>query len=318
MLGIVLGGFVASLIVTAAAWRLGLRHGAVAVPSARSAHATPLVGIGGLGFVAPLAAWLCWNAATPPSDAFSATLAAGALGLALVGLLDDLIDLAALPRLALHLLAAGALVAALGETGVLAWAACALGLAWFVNLYNFMDGIDGIATSQAIIFAFGCLWLGEAGALTPALWLLAAACAGFLCFNWPPAKVLMGDVGSYFLGFFIGAVALRLWFADALPLAASAILLAAFWVDASCTLAVRFATRQRVTAAHRNHAYQKLARRFGHARVTAGLWCCAACWLAPLAALNAHFAALDALWVALAAAPFLALCIAFRAGVTDD
>lgn len=317
MLAIALAGFSLGLALTAATRWLGRRHGLVAVPNARSSHRAPLVAIGGLGFVAPLAAWLCWHLAEQ-GGAFAVALAAGAIGLALIGLLDDLFELSPPLRLGLHLLAAGAVVAALGEASVLAWAALTLGLAWFVNLYNFMDGIDGIAASQAIIFALGGLWLGDAGAMGPGLWLLAAACAGFLCLNWPPAKIIMGDVGSCCLGFFIGAVALRLWQAEALPLWASAILLAAFWVDATYTLIVRLATGQRMTAAHRSHAYQKLARRFGHARVSGGLWLCALVWLAPLAAVSVRLEEFGPLWMTLAAAPFLALCVAFRAGVPED
>ena len=317
MLAIAVAGFSSSLALTAATRWLGRRYGLLVAPNPRSSHAAPLVAIGGLGFVVPLAAWLCWHVVAQ-GDAIAVALAAGALGLALVGLLDDLFDLSARLRLGLHLLAAGAVVAAAGEASILAWAALTLGLAWFVNLYNFMDGIDGIAASQAIIFALGGLWLGDAGAMASGLWLLAAACAGFLCLNWPPAKIIMGDVGSCCLGFFIGAAALQLWRADALPLPASAILLAAFWVDASYTLIVRLATGQPVAAAHRSHAYQKLARRFGHGRVSGGLWLCALAWLVPLAALSARLEGLWPLWVALAAAPFLALCVAFRAGVPDD
>ena len=316
MLGLATTGFVAALALTEGTRRLAWRRRILAMPNARSSHATPVAGIGGVGFVAPVAAWLIWHAVQ--GDAFAVALAGGALALALVGLLDDLRDLSAALRLALHLLVAGALVAALGETGLIVGVALTVALAWFVNLYNFMDGIDGLAASQGVLFCLGALWFGEPGGLAPALGLLAAGCLGFLCLNWPPAKIIMGDVGSYFLGFVIGAIALRLGFADGLPWVTSAILLAAFWVDASYTLLARWFTGQRVAAAHRSHAYQKLARRFGHARVTLGLWALGLAWFAPLAALNARFPSLAPLWLALAAAPCLAACIAFRAGLPDD
>lgn len=316
MLGLAVAGFAAALALTEATRRLAWRRRIVAVPNARSSHATPVAGIGGIGFVAPVAAWLIWSA--PHGGAFAVALAGGALALALVGLLDDLRDLSAALRLTAHLIVAGALVAALGETGLIVGAALTVALAWFVNLYNFMDGIDGLAASQAVLFCLGALWFGEPGGLAPALGLLAAACMGFLCLNWPPAKIIMGDVGSYFLGFVIGAIALGLGFSDGLPWVMSAILLAVFWVDASYTLLARWLTGQRVASAHRNHAYQKLARRFGHGRVTVGLWALSLVWFAPLAALNGRFSELAPLWLALAAAPCLAACIAFRAGLPDD
>lgn len=317
MWGLAGAGFVAALSLTALTRRFARRRGVLSIPNARSSHQQPVAGIGGVGFVAPVAAWLCWSAAQS-GEVFALALAGGALALAIVGLLDDLRERSAALRLALHLLAAGALVAALGETGLVLGLALTVALAWFVNLYNFMDGIDGIAASQGVLFGLGALWFGEPGGLAPALGLMAAGCLGFLCLNWPPAKIIMGDVGSYFLGFVIGAIALGLGFSDGLPWVTSGILLAAFWVDASYTLAARCVTGQHVASAHRSHAYQKLARRFGHAHVTLGLWALSLAWFAPLAALNARFAALAPLWLVLAAAPCLAACIAFRAGRPDD
>ena len=314
--GLAVVGFGAALALTDATRRLAQRRGILATPNARSSHVAPVAGIGGVGFVAPVAGWLCFSAFVE-GDAFALSLAGGALALAGVGLLDDLRELSAALRLALHLLAAGALVASLGATGLVVGAALTVGLAWFVNLYNFMDGIDGIAASQAVLFCLAALWFGEPGSLTPALALMAAASAGFLCVNWPPAKVIMGDVGSYFLGFVIGAIALRLDAAGSLPLLASGILLAAFWVDASYTLAVRLVTGQRVATAHRTHAYQKLARRFGHGHVTLGLIAYGVAWLAPLTALAVRAPGLGPLWLALAATPAIGVCIAFRAGLPD-
>ena len=306
--------FAAGLALTAAARLAARRFGVMAIPNARSAHTVPVASIGGLGFVLPTLAWLCWSAAQR-GDPFSLVLAAGGAVLALIGILDDLFELAAGLRLPIHLAtaAAAAVVAIDGHLALVA--VCAIGLAWFVNLYNFMDGIDGIAGSQAAIFCLGALYFG--GAQDATLWILLASCAGFLCLNWAPAKVIMGDTGSGFLGFVIGALALHLWQMGALPLVTSLILLAAFWFDASYTLAVRCCTRQRIAEAHSNHLYQKLARRWGHGHTTAALWAYAALWLAPLSALYDRFG-LGTLWLALACAPLLAACIAFRAGVPDD
>lgn len=308
--------FVAGLVFTGAALLLARRFGVMAIPNARSAHSVPVAHIGGLGFVIPTLAWLAWSAAVA-GDPFALVLAGGAAVLAVVGLLDDLFDLSAGLRLPIHLVVAAATVAVAVDGNPIMLAICAIGLAWFVNLYNFMDGIDGIAGSQAGIFCLGALYFGAGGAFDATFWILMASCAGFLCLNWAPARVIMGDTGSGFLGFTIGALALYLWQTGALPLLASLILLAAFWFDATYTLAVRLVTRQRVAEAHSNHLYQKLARRWGHGRTTALLWGYAAVWLAPLAALYTPLD-LGVLWLALACLPVLVACVVFRAGLPDD
>lgn len=315
MLTLVGAAFVAGLVLTGAALLLARRFGVMAIPNARSAHSVPVASIGGLGFVIPTLAWLAWSAVSG-GHPFSLVLAGGAAVLALIGLLDDLVDLSIGLRLPIHLVVAAATVAVAVDGNPVVLAICALGLAWFVNLYNFMDGIDGIAGSQAAIFCFGALYLGAGGPFDATLWVLLAACAGFLCLNWAPARVIMGDTGSGFLGFTIGALAVYLWQTGALPLVTSLILLAAFWFDATYTLVVRVATRQRVAQAHSNHLYQKLARRWGHGRTTALLWGYAAVWLAPLAALYSRLD-LGLLWLVLACVPILAACVVFRAGLPD-
>ena len=314
---IILAGFVAALLFTAGALALANRFEVVAVPNARSSHQAPTASIGGLGFVVPILGWLVWTAAER-GDLFSLTLALGAAALALLGLLDDLFELSAAIRLPVHLLAAGLLILALGDLDVVVQGVLVLAFAWFVNLYNFMDGIDGIAASQAAIFCIGALFFGEIGALQPALWLILASSVGFLCFNWAPARIFMGDVGSGFLGFVVGAVALGLWFADELPLVASLILLAGFWFDASYTLCVRIVTGQRVASPHRSHLYQNVARRFGHGRTTSCLWAFSVVWLAPLVSLSNGFETWWALWLALACAPLLVACVAFKAGILEE
>lgn len=315
MLTLVGAAFVAGLVLTGGALFLARRFGVMAIPNARSAHSVPVASIGGLGFVIPTLAWLAWSAAVG-GDPVALVLAGGAAVLALVGLLDDLFDLSAGLRLPIHLVVAAVTVAIAVDGTPVVLAICAVGLAWFVNLYNFMDGIDGIAGSQAAIFCLGALYFGT-GSFDATFWVLLASTAGFLCLNWAPARVIMGDTGSGFLGFVIGAVAVHLWQAGELPLLSSLILLAAFWFDATYTLAVRLATRQRVAEAHSNHLYQKLARRWGHGRTTALLWGYALVWLAPLAAL---YGVLEpgVLWLVLACAPILAACVVFRAGLPDD
>ena len=316
MLTLVGAALAAGLVFTGAAFLLARRFGIMAIPNARSAHSVPVASIGGLGFVIPTLAWLTWSAAVA-GEPFALVLAGGAVVLALVGLLDDLFDLSAGLRLPIHLVVAAATVAIAVDGTLIVLAICAIGLAWFVNLYNFMDGIDGIAGSQAAIFCLGALYFGGGGSFDATLWVLLASCAGFLCLNWAPARVIMGDTGSGFLGFTIGALAVYLWQTGTLPLLTSLILLAAFWFDATYTLAVRLVTRQRVAQAHNNHLYQKLARRWGHGHTTALLWGYAVVWLAPLATLYGRLE-LGIVWLVPACLPILAACVVFRAGLPDD
>jgi Fuc2NAc and GlcNAc transferase len=198
-------------------------------------------------------------------------LAGGGLAVALVGLVDDHGGLSARVRLTVHFAAVawalywlcGMPPLPVGGGYVLdgpAWTAIgAVGLVWLLNLYNFMDGIDGIAGAEAVCVALGAWLLGGSAA-----WLLVAAAAGgFLVLNWPPARIFMGDVGSGFLGFVLGVLAVDAAAWEQVPLASSAILLGAFLVDASVTLFRRWLNGERLSQAHRSHAYQRAARRFG-------------------------------------------------------
>ena len=316
MLILVATAFASGFAITIVARLVARRTGVMAIPNARSAHSVPVANVGGLGFAIPTLLWLCWTS-IGWADPYSVVLAGASLTVALIGFADDLVDLDAFVRLAIHLAMATLIAVVAIDGSPLLIVVCALGLAWFINLYNFMDGIDGIAGSQAVIFCLGALYFGTAGAHDATLWVLLASCAGFLCLNWAPAKVIMGDTGSGFLGIVIGGLALHLWQTGTLSLVTSLLLLATFWFDASYTLAVRCATRQRIAEAHNHHLYQRLARRWGHGRTTALLWAYAAVWLAPLAALYERFG-VGPLWLALACVPLLVACVAFRAGLPSS
>ena len=169
---------------------------------------------------------------------------------------------------------------------------------WWINLYNFMDGIDGIAASQALFMLLADPW--SVGSL-----IIAAATAGFLVHNWAPARIFMGDAGSLFLGFSILAVAglditgHLTWLREAqltgetdvsagygIPVTSWMILGALFITDATVTLLRRLLSGQRVGDAHRSHAYQRLSRHWNsHARVTLVYCLINVLWLLPLAAL---------------------------------
>lgn len=200
------------------------------------------------------------------------------LPVAIVGYVDDIISLSARVRLLVQALCTAALLwlaaplpeLSFGSYVIPAPAAAVLygvGIIWLTNLYNFMDGIDGIASGQAI--AAGAVWALGAPFAAPAALVLIGAVAGFLRHNWPPARIFMGDVGSGFCGFTLGALAL-IWARDSnTPIIWWLIPLAPFISDATTTLVVRILRGKRPGVAHRSHAYQHLARRFNaHLPVT--------------------------------------------------
>ena len=297
----------ATAVIRFAAIRLGL----LAEPNLRSSHATPTATAGGLGFILPVVGFLILSIDDyPPAP----VLAMAGVAIALVGFLDDVKDLRRDVRLVAHLAIATGCVALLTDEPLLVTAVLILGLAWWINLYNFMDGIDGIAACQCAIYAGGVLVIGEPAHSASLAWVLLAASIGFLYFNWAPAKIFMGDTGSGFLGVLTGSMALMLWQSGELPAVASLILLVGFWFDASYTLGVRIVTGQPFTDAHRTHLYQILSRRLGHGPTTALFSAHAFVWLAPLAALAVAFPAWQAAWLAAACVPLACACVVFRAG----
>ena len=258
---------VAAFLVALLAARLLLtpagRRVALDTPNERSLHAQPVPRTGGIAIAAGVAAAcaLVW-------PGLPVILAAAAL-LAAASIADDIVGLSTLARLALHLgAAAAALLFDLQVAGALLFVVLALALAWTTNLYNFMDGSDGLAGGMAV-FGFGAYALAAYlfGALTLAALCasLAAASAAFLAFNWHPARLFMGDVGSVPLGFLAGALGLQGWAIGAWPLWFPLLVFAPFMCDATLTLVKRGLRREPVWRAHRDHYYQRLVRMgFGH------------------------------------------------------
>lgn len=276
-------------------------------PNDRSSHVVPTPRGGGVGLLtaAMIGIVVGWALrVVRGSDA--ALFIAGLAILGVLGWLDDRRGLAARYRLAVHFAVAAATAAALGgfpiihfgtasvHLGLLGYAIAVLGLVWSINLFNFMDGIDGLAGSQAVlILGFSAAWLlarGEASVGFIAA-VLAASSAGFLILNWPPAKIFLGDAGSGALGFAIGTIALISERRGSVPLVAFAILAGAFIGDATVTLLRRLARGRSPAEAHRDHAYQRMTRACqAHLPVTLG----AACLTLALAALG--FAATTPAW----------------------
>ena len=304
----------AAVAATAVTRFAAIRLGLLAEPNRRSSHATPTPTAGGLGFILPVVGFLILSISEYPP---ALVLATAGVAIALVGFLDDVKDLRRDVRLVAHLAIATGCVALLTDEPVLVTGVLILGLAWWINLYNFMDGIDGIAASQSVLYAGGVLVIGEPAHSAAMAWVLLAASMGFLCFNWAPAKIFMGDTGSGFLGVVTGSLALMLWQSGELPAVASLILLLGFWFDASYTLGVRIVTGQPFADAHRSHLYQILSRRWGHGFTTALFATHAVVWLAPLAALSVVFPGWQAACLVAACVPAACACIVLRAGIPD-
>lgn len=215
--------------------------------------------------------------------------------LMLVGLADDRFNLPARLRLGIYAACCAALLWGLGPDliafapipGWLMWPALLAGLLWLLNLYNFMDGMDGLASLQCLLAAGSAALLAFFGgdpvfALFCAL--LAGCQLGFLAWNWPPARLFMGDAGSIPLGFLLGGLAVYGAGSGALPLGCWLVLLAGFISDASCTLLARWWRGERLLEAHNEHAYQRLGRHWGsHRAVDFLLIALNAAWLFPLA-----------------------------------
>jgi UDP-N-acetylmuramyl pentapeptide phosphotransferase/UDP-N-acetylglucosamine-1-phosphate transferase len=262
--------------------------GALDVPNQRSSHTRPTPSGGGLvivgGFLTGLTLWL----ATGPSPLSPRAMGwlAGALLVAGASFVDDLHPLPAVPRLLTHALGAVVLtVVGVQDRELPLLLALPLAFVWIVlvtNIYNFMDGIDGLAASQAIVagaaMAIAGIAVGNPLVATGA-GLLAAASAGFVFYNLPPARLFMGDVGSTFLGFSFAGLTLlgNLGVGGGrLPVVFGVAILAPFLFDSLLTLARRIVRGERWYAAHRSHYYQRLVQGgLTHAQVT-GLYACLA------------------------------------------
>lgn len=267
------------------------RAGLIDVPNHRSSHTVPTPRGGGLAVV--LAVLAVWTLSSPPLPvATCVALLVALAALACVGWLDDRRSMPVSVRFPVHLacgLVVGGLIHVVAP-GAAPWSA--LWIAWWVlwtaaaiNITNFMDGIDGLIAGQGVVYGVFLYALArQTGGASPFGVILAAACAGFLVWNWAPAKIFLGDVGSGPLGMLMvvgGALALRTARADLVFVP-----LFPLYFDALATLVARIRRGERLTEAHRSHLYQRMANGgAGHA-VVASIYAIAAL-VGALAALQA-------------------------------
>jgi Fuc2NAc and GlcNAc transferase len=323
---------VVSALMTEALRRYAIRADLIDRPNERSSHSIPTPRGGGLAIAAVSIAGLGLLCVLHilPVRVFAA-LAGGGLAVALVGFVDDRHTLPPRIRLGVHMLAAvwclvwlhglppmligGRLV----HLSVSGYVLGTLAIVWVLNLFNFMDGIDGIAASEAIFVTCGAAVLaavsGTSGFVPLAAATVSASCLGFIVWNWPPAKIFMGDVGSGYLGYAIAVLAIAAARQNPVFLWVWLILGGTFFVDATVTLARRTLRGERLHEAHRSHAYQWLARRWGgHRSVTLSVLAVNVGWLFPAAWLAMRNPGV-AVWILLGAfAPLIILAIAAGAG----
>lgn len=330
-LAAVLVSYALTVLIQGKASRLGL----VKAANERSSHVVPTARGGGLG-LAIVGVVGCLTFALDGTPLLAIIGILGAV-LAFTGFIDDLFEVSVATRLAVQAAVVVALVAGielfLGDkshslplTRLIVLSAAVVGGIWWVNAFNFMDGIDGIAASQAVLILLGGLtiWLysDPNAANEPifgAIVIVVAGTSGFLLRNWPPASIFMGDVGSTFLGLMILAAVLITVTLGVMSSVAWAILLSVFATDSMITLLRRTFRGERPWRAHRRHAYQQLARRWGHQNVTLLYSALTSLWAFPLAAVSSMATPTCSLWLLPAAyLPIGILFVWAGAGARDE
>jgi Fuc2NAc and GlcNAc transferase len=324
---------VLTVLLTYLLIKIGIRKGVIDIPNERSSHTSPVPRGGGLAVVISFSIFLLIYPGIVDgaieNSLWKSLLLGGAI-IAAIGFVDDLGHIAAVWRFLTHVVAAVLSLSLLPslpdiqlfgfnlDLGVFGYLFFVVSLVWFVNLFNFMDGIDGVASVEAItILGSAALILYVQGQVT---WLtllsyLAVCIAGFLVWNWPPAKVFMGDACSGFLGFTLGLLMIATSVEGAINLWAWAILCGVFLVDATTTVIRRMVRREKWYEAHRSHAYQILSRRFrSHAKVSLGVMIVNVVWLLPLGLLAAVYPYWGFALCCVALLPLLALALRVGAG----
>ncbi len=326
--------FLTSFSLTAILRRYALRRQLMDVPNARSSHRVPTPRGGGMAIVVTLALAVGVLASLGlVAHSLALAMLGSGLMVALIGFVDDHGHIAARWRLLGHFAAAGwalfwlgglPAIPALGwnlQPGWLAQVIALLFLVWMLNLYNFMDGIDGIASFEALCACVGALACYAAvegvGAIGRMEWLMLAAVAGFACWNFPRARIFMGDAGSGFLGITLAVLAVRAAWVEPLLLWSWLILLGVFIVDATFTLLRRLLRGEAVYQAHRSHAYQSAARRWGHVRVTLAVALITLSWLQPWAIGVAAGLVDGGVALVVAYLPLVGLCVWLNAGAAE-
>ncbi|MFW5761991.1 MAG: MraY family glycosyltransferase [Cyclobacteriaceae bacterium] len=260
--------FVLSFLLTGLYRKFALKKAILDVPNERSSHSVPTPRGGGLAIV--IAFYLGVGYLFFKGDMDQKLFFALLTGIILVitGLFDDILSLTPLLRFSIQILVSGLAIYILGglqtlELGfavinqpILLSIVAIIGMVWFINLYNFIDGIDGYAGMQAVFVGLAIYFFTKS---TTAL-ILAIATLGFMPWNWQKAKIFMGDAGSTMLGFVIAVLGIYYQNTGSFSLVFWLVVTALFWFDASFTLFLRWKNKEKLSEAHRKHLYQRLVR----------------------------------------------------------
>lgn len=326
--------FITAFILTGLMRVYALKKNILDNPNERSSHTIPTPRGGGMAIVVTyLSVLIILLSLDYFSITTGLTLIGAGLGIAVLGFLDDHGHINSMIRLLIHFIIAGSIVFALGgfsETVLfnghvfLGWFAniiAILFLVWLLNLYNFMDGINGIASIEAIttVFSIGIIYWGlNTELMYQPLLLLAASVFGFMLWNFPKAKIFMGDAGSGFLGLILGIFALIALKYSAALFCAWIICLGVFIVDATFTLIRRVLNGQKMYDAHRSHAYQHAAQKYkGHTVTSLAVCLINLIWLFPMAYLASQNYLMPELILLIAYTPLIILAVYYKAGKAD-
>ncbi len=321
--------FIGSTILTGLFRLAALRLRLIDNPVSRSAHSKPVPVGGGvvIVFLVLVVITRYYVTGLIPGREFAALMGAGVI--AGIGVIDDNRQLDIRWRVAAQFCAAIWVVYCLGDVPAIDFGFLELpesmilnvlavfALVWLLNLFNFMDGIDGIAGSELIFVNVVTLFIvlnnDHVLALLSAAFMTTAT--GFLLWNWSPAKIFMGDVGSGFIGFSLGVMALLSMHHGSMTVWTWVLLLGVFIVDATLTLTKRVWYKQRWYEGHASHAYQNAARYYkSHGKVTITLLMINLLWLGPLAWLSVQYPTLGLYLTVAGLMPLLLVALRFDAG----
>jgi glycosyltransferase WbpL len=326
-----------SICMTGVLRRYALAYSLLDLPNMRSSHTLPTPRGGGLAIVISFLIGMVVLHVTgqvQPKHVFA--LGGSGILVALIGFLDDCRNIPAYWRLIVHFFAAGwglfwlggmPPLLVLGVSVDLNWFGqlmVGLCLVWLLNLYNFMDGIDGIAGIEVLTICAGggvilCFVLeGGARESIALIWLLSASVLGFLVWNFPKAKIFMGDAGSGFIGLMLGMLAIVSANEHSQIFWCWLILLGVFVVDATVTLLRRILRRERVYEAHCSHAYQYASRKYqSHKIISIAVGIINIIWLLPVSILVSVEYLDGLLGMSIAYAPLVLVAIMFKAGAKE-
>lgn len=326
--------FILTLLFTGYMRHYALKKNIIDNPNERSSHSVPTPRGGGVAVVCSyLLALTVLIYSQQLTLQIGLTLMAAGFVIALLGFLDDHGHINSMLRLAVHFLVAIGVVISLGgfaevtafnglQLGFVANIIAVLFLVWLLNLYNFMDGINGIASVEAITTTVSMAilyYVLNTSLNSDILWLLAACVFGFLLWNFPKAKIFMGDACSGFLGLTLGILALIALKENLALFCAWIICLGVFVVDATYTLVKRVLSGYKMYDAHRSHSYQILSRKWGsHTPVTLAVAAINLLWLFPIAYITTiQQWAYPEFAVLIAYLPLIFLAIKLKAGNPD-